>query len=104
MVDDPIPPERPRAEPEIIPPDYTGRRPGQSPWPAAPEPYGFGQTRGTQRIYVARLGPFGFAVIMLVFAVLAAAVILAAIGAFLIWIPVVALLVIVAAVYRFFRR
>jgi hypothetical protein len=104
MTDDPVPPEQPRTEPEIIPPGQTGRWSDQSSWQPARGPFGFGQARGTQRIYVARLGPFGFAVLMLVFALLAVAVILAVIGAFLIWIPVVALLVVVAAVYRFLRR
>jgi hypothetical protein len=105
MVDDTNPPERPRVEPEIIPPDRSGRsdRPQSRTQPSW-GPYGSTQARGTQRIYVSRIGPFGFAALMLVFAALVAAIFLVIIGAVLIWIPVVAFLVIVAAIYRFFRR
>jgi len=93
-------PERPRAEPEIIPPDRgRGRAPS---WP--PPPYGFTQARGTQRVYVSRIGPFGFALLMLVVGLLAAVLLLALIGAALIWIPVVAVLVIVAAISGLLRR
>jgi hypothetical protein len=58
-------PERPRAEPEIIPPDRNQTRP--SGWP----PYGFRQSADTQsagvhRVYVGRIGPIGFALLMLV--------------------------------------
>jgi len=106
MVDGPNPPERPRVEPEIIPPDRAGRpsdgrRPaGQPVW----GPYGSGQARGGQRIYVTRIGPLGFALLMLVVALLAAVFFIAILGAVLIWIPAVALLLAVAAVYRFLRR
>jgi hypothetical protein len=51
-----------------------------------------------------RPGPIGVAVLMLVLLLIVAAVALTVIGAFLIWIPVVALFVAVAAVYRFLRR
>ena len=43
--------------------------------------------RGTQRIYVARLGPFGFAMVALVAALLAALVLFVVLGAFVILIP-----------------
>jgi hypothetical protein len=103
MVDD-SDPERPRAEPEIIPPGQQERRPGQPAWPPASGPYGAGQARGTQRIYVMRPGPLGFAVLMLALALVVALVLLIIVGTFLLWIPVVALLVVVGAVYRFLRR
>jgi hypothetical protein len=99
-------PERPRSEPEIIPPDHgrgPNRRgpndPGQS-WP----PYGFTQTRNTHRVYVSRIGPFGFALIMLVVGFLAAILLLILIGAALIWIPVVAVFIVIAAVSGLLRR
>ena len=104
MVDDFDPPEQPRAEPEIIPPDQTGRRSGQPVWPPAWRPYDAGQARGTQRVYVMRPGPLGFAILTLALALIVALVFLIVIGAFLLWIPVVALLVVVGAVYRFLRR
>jgi hypothetical protein len=97
MTDDATPPERPRREPEIIPPD--GSR----------SPFAFGrdaftQRRGTHRVYVTRIGPFGFALLLLTLAALAAAIFIAALGAVLIWIPLFALFVIIAVVFRFFRR
>ena len=104
MVDDSDLPEQPRAEPEIIPPGQSGRRPGQPAWPPAWEPYGASQARGTQRIYVMRPGPLGFAVLTLALALIVALVLLIIVGTFLLWIPVVALLVMVGAAYRFLRR
>ena len=116
MADDQNPPERPRSEPEIIPP---GRSSGQSgnagnpPWQATWQA-GWGQNGGpdgnpdgpwrTQRVFVMRPGPLGFAVLMLALGLIAAAIVITLIGAFLIWIPVVALFVAGAALYRFLRR
>ncbi|HTV37802.1 MAG TPA: hypothetical protein VMF12_15325 [Xanthobacteraceae bacterium] len=102
MTNDHERPERPRVEPEIIPPDRGGRGGDWSrpPWRGGP----FGDTRGTQRIFVARLGPFGVALLVLAIAAIVAIILIAALGAVLIWIPVVAVLVVVAAVFRFFRR
>ena len=96
-------PERPRVEPEIIPPDRGREAGSRGPaWP--PPPYGFTQTRGTHRIYVSRIGPFGFALLMLVVALLTAVMLLVLIGTALIWIPVVAVFVLVAAISGLFRR
>jgi hypothetical protein len=97
MANNPDEPERPRVEPEIIPPD---RRQGSG-WPRPP--YGF-ETHGTHRIYVSRIGPFGFALIMLVVGLLAALLLLILIGAALLWIPIVAAIVVVAALSGLFRR
>jgi fatty acid desaturase len=106
MADDPNRPERPRAEPEIIPPDRFGTRSDgrRSPWATGWGPYGMGQARGTHRIYVARIGPLGIALWLVAFAALAALIFLVILGAVLIWIPVVALAVVAAAVFRFLRR
>ncbi len=102
MLDDASPPERPRVEPEIIPPDRYGRRPNwrRAPWRADV----FSETRGTHRIYVARLGPVGLALLMLALAAVAAVILIAVLGAVLIWIPVVAVLVVGAALFRLLRR
>jgi len=51
-------PERPRVEPEIIPPDRAHRQ-------GWPPPDGYAQARGAHRVYVTRIGPFGFALMML---------------------------------------
>jgi len=98
MADKSNEPERPRAEPEIIPPDR--RRPDDREWP----PYGYTQMHGTHRIYVGRIGPFGVVLIMLVVGLLAAIMLLLLIGTALIWIPFVAVLVIIAAISGLLRR
>lgn len=95
-------PERPRAEPEIIPPDRTGREPDwrRYGWQANATPFA-GQTH---RIYVSRIGPFGIALFMLIVGVVIAVILLAVLGAVLIWIPVLALLVAAGAIFRLLRR
>jgi hypothetical protein len=98
-------PERPRFEPEIIPPDRSGGPNDRGPnptWP--PPPYGFTQTHGTHRFYVRKIGPFGFALLMLVVGLLAGLMLLILIGTALLWIPVIVVLVIVAAISGLFRR
>jgi len=90
-------PERPRLEPEIIPPRY-GRRDGdwlEGNW----TPYA-SSAGGTQRIYFAKLGPFGLAIVMLVIGFLAAIILLATVGALLIWLPIFAILLAVGVVFR----
>lgn len=91
-------PERPRHEPEIIPPDKNSGR--SSAWPPS---YGFNQTR-RQRIYVTRIGPLGFALLILVVGLFAGVLLLALIGAALIWIPIAAVLLVIAAVTGVLRR
>jgi hypothetical protein len=101
MVEDSRYTERPRLEPEIIPPRRTR---GDSDWPPRDwRPY-ISAATGTHRLYVGRLGPFGFAVIMLVIGILAAAILLAVLGAILIWIPILALLLAAGAIFRLLRR
>jgi hypothetical protein len=94
-------PERPRVEPEILPPER-GSRNGQS-WP--PPPYGYGQgADGSHRIFVTRIGPFGFGLAMLVIGLFAAVLLLLLIGTALLWLPFVAAIVIVGAVVGLLRR
>lgn len=107
MVDDPDHPERPRVEPEIIPPDRSPRRPDwrQQAWRRQTwQPFFSTAADETHRIYVAKLGPLGVALLILLIGVIAAVILLALVGAVLIWIPVVALLVAVGALFRLFRR
>jgi hypothetical protein len=94
-------PERPRFEPEIIPPHRSGGDDREEAWRPV---YGYTQTRGAHRVYVGRIGPFGFALIMLIAGFLVAILLLILVGAALIWIPVVAVLVLIAAVSGLFRR
>jgi hypothetical protein len=96
MANDRDQPELPRVEPEIIPPDRAGRGPG---WRI----YGPNEAAGMHRVYVTRIGPFGFAMLTFVFAILAAAILLVFAGAVLLWLPVVALLIVVGAIVRFLR-
>jgi hypothetical protein len=103
MADHSNEPERPRAEPEIIPPDRTGRGSRGQNWP--PPPYGYTQGRsGAQRIFVTRIGPLGFGLFMLVAGLFAAVLLLLLIGTALIWLPLVAALLIVGAVAGVLRR
>lgn len=100
MMKDSNRPERPRLEPEIIPPDRTG-----SDWRQhAGRPDVSTLAGGAHRIYVTRLGPFGVALLMLVVGILAAVILLAVLGAVLLWIPVVALLLAAGAIFRLLRR
>lgn len=92
-------PERPRQEPEIIPPDKNSSR--GSAWPPS---HGYAEARGSRRIYVARIGPLGFALLMLMVALFGGVLLLALIGAALIWIPIAAVLVIIAAISALLRR
>jgi len=105
MASDQDQPELPRVEPEIIPPDRQERGPGRgADWRrAAWRPYGPNETAGMHRVYVGRIGPFGFAMLTLAFAILAAAILLVFAGAILLWLPVVALLIVVGAIVRFLR-
>jgi hypothetical protein len=88
-------PERPRSEPDIIPPDQHRERQWQ--------PSDYTQT-GTHRVYVTRIGPFGFTMLMLAVGFLAAVMLLLLISTALIWLPFIAVLVVVAAVAGFLRR
>jgi hypothetical protein len=85
------PPEKPRIEPEIIPPSR-----GRPQWED------FGQ-RSTHRIYVTRLGPFSGLGIVLLFAVIVAAVVALFLGVVLIALPIVAVLILIALLMGLLR-
>jgi hypothetical protein len=88
--------ERPRSEPEIIPPEHIGSRSGVK-WTS------FDQ-RGTHRIYVARLGPFSIAIGLLMLVALVTILSLVLIGTFLIWIPLAILLIAAALISGWWQR
>ena len=94
MVKDRYPPEQPRAEPEIIPPDKT-----QSVRRSAP----FAEMGGVHRVYVTRIGPFGVALLLLALAVFAAVALILFFGALFIWIPILALIAIIGALTGLLR-
>ena len=93
-------PERPCREPEIIPPgnDWPNR---DSRWPPN---YGFNEARGTHRVYVSRIGPFGFVLLLLMLALFGGIFLLALIGAALIWFPVLLVFAVLAAIAGLIRR
>ena len=84
----PQPPEKPRVEPEIIPPDRARARPSAA-WI---------HESGVHRIYVGRVGPFGIGLLLLGIGLFAAMAILLVLGLFLILIPVAGLLLAVAVI------
>lgn len=95
----PTEPEQPRAEPEIIPPDRT--RPFQRAERGGSRV--FVGTRGFQRLYVAKPGPFAIVVALLMLGIAAVALAVFLLGAFLLALPlagVLALVVIVLGLAR----
>lgn len=86
--------DNPRAEPEIIPP-------GQSYDPERGQSYIDPMTG--ERVYVAKIGPLGMFLIALGLGLVFVAILVFLVGAFLLWIPVVGLLIaagLVAGVLR----
>jgi hypothetical protein len=97
-------PERPHREPEIIPPgkDWPDRNSDRnSAWPPN---YGYARSRNTHRIYVSRIGPLGFVIFVLIIAMFGGVLLLALIGAALIWFPLLAVLAIIAGISALIRR
>ena len=76
--------EQPRTEPEIF-------RPGERITPSRSDPSG--DSEFVQRIYVGRLGPFGFAMLALAFGIVVVVLLALLVGALLFWIPIVAMIV-----------
>jgi hypothetical protein len=93
--------ESPRSKPEIIlPDDDAGPRAAQS----SARMRVFVDTHGAERIYVTKVGPLGIILVMLVTGILSAAILVLLLGTFLIWMPVVVLLVVAALIGGLFRR
>ena len=59
--------------------------------------------RGTERVYIAKPGPLGIILVTLVTGILSAVMLILLLGAFLIWIPVVVLLVAAAVIAGLLR-
>lgn len=103
-------PERPRTEPEIIPPDrFAGEEPRREPPHDGYERYtGYAHERSTRRIYIGRIGPLGMAFAALLGLALAVLLLALLLGAFLIAIPIAALVVggtLIAGLFcRLFRQ
>ncbi|MBO0758548.1 MAG: hypothetical protein J2P54_22080 [Bradyrhizobiaceae bacterium] len=89
--------EQPRSEPEIIPPGSSdGWQRGRS------RPY-FRTGEGTNRIYVTRLGPFSTFLLVAAIAVVAALLFIVLLGAFLVWIPIIGLVLAIAIITGLLR-
>jgi hypothetical protein len=97
MARKPTPPEQPRSEPEIIPPDRSGTR---RPWRGDPA---WSATDGVHRVYVTRIGPFGFVLMVLTVSILVALGFLILVGAFLVAIPLAGLLLVAAVIAGLMR-
>jgi hypothetical protein len=95
-----IEPERPRAEPEIIPPD----RIAEDELRRAARIHMDDGAGGFQRIYIARIGPFGTILLALASGAIAILLLALLVGAFLIWIPIVGLLVAAAVISTLLRN
>jgi len=90
--------ERPRSEPEIIPPGDAQRRgKGQ------PRTRVFVDTRGTERVYVVRPSPLGVILITLVTALLTALLLVLLFGTFLFVAPFLILLIAAAIIVGILR-
>ena len=89
--------ETPRSEPEILLPGDPAVRGRWNPrgWQAGDE--------GVHRVYVAKVGPFGFALFALAAAAIAAIILTFVIGAFLIAIPLAGLLLAAAIISGLWR-
>jgi len=91
--------ERPRSEPEIIPPDRIREDDARR----AAHQWSFQNAGGFERIYVTRIGPFGMFLLALAGGALAILFLLFIVGAFLIWIPIVGLMVTIAILSSLLR-
>ena len=99
--DDRRPPERPRSEPEIIPPDRGGGpKPDVFVWVADGE--------GVRRATLTLPGPLTIFLVLALIALVAGVVLIVVLGAVLLWIPVVILmfgaLLLAAAVRQYWER
>ncbi len=92
--------DEPKSEPEIIPP---GRTTGYEHRTRT-----FTGAHGTERVYVARIGPVGTILIVLITAILIAVMLMLLLGVLLIWLPLIVLFaagaIIVAVVRAYLRR
>jgi hypothetical protein len=93
-------PDRPRSEPEIIPPqrNRAGADPQSHIWVSVDE------QGGTQRIYLARPGPFAIIAALAVIGLVVAAIVLVLLGAMLIWIPVVIFIISALLLRHYWHR
>jgi hypothetical protein len=91
--------EKPRSEPEIIPPHEQAGRPGRD----EPRVRVFVDRQGSERVYIAKPGPFGTILMILIAAMLAAVFLVLFSAAFFFLLPIAILLVAVAVIVGLLR-
>jgi hypothetical protein len=91
-------PDRPRYEPEIIPPGQQGRRESSRIFASIDE------NGGTRRIYMARPGPFSMLLALAIVGLIGVVVLIVLLSVALIWIPVVIALVAAFVAWVTFRH
>ena len=92
--------ENPRSEPEIIPPDRNGRRIPRG----TPEMRIFVDTRATEHVYVARVRPLGFILVILIVGLLATAMFALLLSTAFLWLPFVAIVAAASMIVALWRR
>ena len=96
--------EKPRSEPEIIPPDRAERRTARG----TPRTRVFINAHGTERVYATKLGPLGIILAVLTTGILSAVMLILLFATFLIWVPLVIFFIagaIISGLLRtYFRR
>jgi hypothetical protein len=92
--------EQPAVEPEIIPPDHSGAA-----WDSrtAP-PGGFFGVRYGERVYTARVGPFGLGLVAALAVLLVLGVVVLLISALVLWIPIIAMVVFGGVIANWVRK
>lgn len=91
--------EKPRSEPEIIPPSEQTGRPGRD----EPRVRVYVGTHGAERVYVAKPGPFGTVLMFIIAAVLAAALFFILSAAFFFLLPIAIALIAVGVIIGLVR-
>jgi hypothetical protein len=89
-------PERPRNEPEIIPPERAGRARGI--WVAVNE------QDGTRRVYMRRPGPFAIVLGLAILGLIALVALIVLLSLAVIWIPLVIVLILAFVLSMYWRR
>ena len=91
--------EQPRSEPEIILPGDRDRwQQGRS------RAWLFSGQQGSHRIYVTKLGPFSTFLLIGAIGLAAALLLIVLLGAFLLWIPILGLVIAIAIISGVLRR
>src|SRR5262245_3658377 len=98
MTDHPTPPERPKVEPEIIPPGAGGPSPRGASWTWVSSGRGQGRT-----VKFESRGPLGLVAALLMLGVGSAVVLALLLGLVLLWIPV-SIAIALAILWSFLRR